>query len=85
MVEPQNTVWVATMGDDPLNQETTRSISSLSLAHLSAYYRLSNGKELEFLQKAALEKTATFPACWQPANMYNKGIKFIGYVHKTAI
>jgi|UPI00001F3FA3 hypothetical protein len=50
------------MGDDLLDQQTSQSISSLFMAHLLAYYKLSNGKELELLQKAALEKIATFPA-----------------------
>ena len=64
MVEPQDTVQVTTMDDDLLDQQTSQSISLLSLVHLSAYFRLSNGKELDLLQMTALEKIATFPAYW---------------------
>ena len=52
------------MDDDLLDQQTSQSISLLSLVHLSAYFRLSNGKELDLLQMTALEKIATFPAYW---------------------
>lgn len=59
MVEPQQIVQVTTMGGNFLDQKTSLSTSSFSLVHLSAYCRLSNRKELELLQKTALEK-----ACW---------------------
>lgn len=62
MIEPENTDHHN--GSDLLDQQKSLSTSSFSLAHLSAYCRLSNGKGLELLQKAALKKVATFLACW---------------------